>query len=76
MNLSLLYPQHNLSVYLESEREELERDTHLSLVLQILPDLAGSKVPHLDESVHTSCYEVLAVRRESGRLNVRLLTKL
>ena len=42
------------------------------LVLEVLPDLAGGEVPHLDEAVHAPGDEVLAVRTEEGGLDVGL----
>jgi len=45
---------------------------HLCLVLEILPDLASGKVPHLHKAVCTACHQVLAVRGERSTLRVRL----
>lgn len=39
----------------------------LGLVLEIFPDLAGGKVPHLDEAVHRAGDQVLAIWGEPGK---------
>lgn len=44
----------------------------LSLVPQVLPDLAGGEVPDLEESVDRAGDQVLSVGRKRGALDVRL----
>ena len=38
--------------------------SHLGLVFEILPDLAGGEVPHLNKAVDSAGHQVLAVRGE------------
>ena len=50
--------------------------SHISLILEILPDFAGLEVPDFDETIHASCDQELTIWREGWALHVGLLTKL
>ena len=50
--------------------------TYLSLIFQIFPNLAGGKIPNLNESIYTACDQILTIWGESCTFYMRLLTKL
>ena len=50
--------------------------SYLCLVAQVLPDLAGGEVPHLDEAVDRARYQVLTIWWKPGTLHMGFGSKL
>lgn len=56
-------------------RQHFPTVAHLRLVLEILPYFSGGEIPNLDEPVHAAAHQELTIRRESGTLYMRFVTK-